>query len=189
MTPFMLFLRRHLDRLRPHLTRRVEMRVALHRHPGIPGVVQAAEDMLNAVPGIELVDLKQPAVGMMANYFRALPAYRRELHGNELAAAEQAGVDALVAVYHADHRELCAHERDYPFRVMNLLEIVGESMGLHHDDHFKRLKMMQDADAIMADCRDLIAEHGLDAATTRAAIQSMLDEQPLPLRGAGARPI
>ena len=43
--------------------------------------------------------------------------------------------------------------------------------------------MMQDADAIMADCRDLIAEHGLDAAGTRAAIQSMLDEQPLPLRG------
>ena len=66
---------------------------------------------------------------------------------------------------------------------MNLLEIVGESMGLHHDDHFKRLKMMQDADAIMADCRDLIAEHGLDAAATRAAIQAMLDEQPLPLRG------
>jgi hypothetical protein len=79
---------------------------------------------------------------------------------------------------------LCAHERDYPFRIMNLLEIVGESMGIHHDDAFKRLKMMQDADAIMADCRDLIAAHGLDAATTRAAVQAMLDEQPLPLRGA-----
>ncbi len=183
MTPFMLFLRRHLDALRPHLTRRVEMRVALHRHPGIPGVVQAAEDMLNAVPGIELVDLQQPAVGMMSNYFRALPAYRRELQRNELDACERAGVDALVAIYHADHRELCAHERDYPFRIVNLLEIVGESMGLHHDDAFKRLKMMQDADAIAADCRDLIAQHGLDPETTRAAIQAMLDEQPLPLRG------
>ncbi len=186
MTPFMLFLRAHLDRLRPHLKQPVPMRVALHRHPGIKGVVEAAEDILHAVPGIELVDLKQPAVGLMANYFRALPAYRRELQGNELAAAEKAGVDALVAVYHADHRELCAHERDYPFRIMNLLEIVGASMGLHHDDHFKRLKMMQDADAIMADCRDLIAKHGLDAVTTRAAVQAMLDEQPLPLRGSSA---
>src|SRR5215813_6826784 len=169
MTPFMLFLRRYLDRLRPHLQKRVDMRVALHRHPGIPGVVQAAEDMLQAVPGIELVDLNQPAVGMMANYFRALPAYRRELHKNELDAAEQAGVDALVAVYHADHRELCAHERDYPFRIMNLLEIVGASMGIHHEDEFKRLKLMQDADAIMADCQDLIIAHGLDRAATRAA--------------------
>ena len=183
MTPFMLFLRRHLDHLRPHLKNRVEMRIALHRHPGLKGVVPAAEDILQAVPGVELVDLKQPAVGMMSNYFRALPAYRRELQKNELDAAEQAGVDALVAVYHADHRELCAHERDYPFRILNLLEIVGESMGLHHDDQFKRLKIMQDVDAIVADCQDLIAQHGLDAETTRAAIKAMIDEQPLLLRG------
>jgi hypothetical protein len=120
----------------------------------------------------------------MSNYFRALPAYRRELQKNELAAAEAAEVDALVAVYHADHRELCAHERDYPFRIMNVLEIVGESMGLRHEDQFKRLKMMQDVDAIMADCGDLVARHGLDAEITRQAIQAMTEEQPLSLRGA-----
>ena len=117
----------------------------------------------------------------MSNYFRALPAYRRELQRNELEAAQAAGVDALVAVYHADHRELCAHERDYPFRIMNVLEIVGQSMGLQHADTFKRLKKLQDVDAIAADCRDLADQHGLDAATTRLAIQAMLDEQPLPL--------
>jgi heterodisulfide reductase subunit D len=183
MTPFMLFLRSHLDRLRPLLRERVPMRIALHRHPGIHGVVEAAEDILRAVPGVELVDLKQPAVGLMANYFRALPAYRRELQKNELDAAEAAGVDALVAVYHADHRELCAHERDYPFRIMNLLEIVGASMGLSRDDTFKRLKIMQDADLIASECEDLITRHGLDPATTRQAIQAMLEEQPLPLRG------
>jgi heterodisulfide reductase subunit D len=185
MTPFMLFLRAHLDRLRPHLRDRVEMRVALHRHPGIAGVVEAAEDILRAVPGVELVDLGQPAVGLMSNYFRALPAYRRELQRNELDAAEATRIDALVAVYHADHRELCAHERDRPFRIMNMLEIVGESMGLRHDDRFKRLKMLQDIDAIAADCGDLIARHGLDIESTRAAIAAMLEEQPLPLRGSG----
>jgi Fe-S oxidoreductase len=183
MTPFMLFLREHLERLRPFLRARVAMRVALHRHPGIPGVVEAAQDLLGAVPGVELVDLLQPAVGLMSNYFRALPAYRRELQRNELDAAAAAGVDALVAVYHADHRELCAHERDYPFRIMNVLEIVGQSMGLDHADEFKRLKKLQDVDAIADDCRDLAAQHGLDPATTRLAIQAMLDEQPLPLRG------
>ena len=186
MTPFLLFLRAHLDRLRPHLRNRLEMRVALHRHPGIAGVVEAAEDILRAVPGVELVDLGQPAVGLMSNYFRALPAYRRELQRNELDAAEEARVGALVAVYHADQRVLCAHERDRPFRIMNMLEIVGESMGLRHDDRFKRLKMLQDIDAIAADCGDLIARHGLDIESTRAAIAAMLEEQPLPLRG-GAR--
>ena len=185
MTPFMLFLRAKLDRLRPLLCQRVDMRVALHRHPGVKGVVEAAEDILRAVPGIELIDLKQPAVGLMSNYFRALPAYRRELQKNELDAAERAQVDALLAVYHADHRELCAHERDYPFRIMNVLEIVGASMGLERDDCFKRLKKLQDVDAILADCQDLIARHGLHIETTRQAIQAMLDEQPLPLRAGG----
>ena len=98
-------------------------------------------------------------------------------------AAEAAGIDALVAIYHSDHRELCAHERDWPFRILNMYEIVGASMGLHQDDHFKRLKMMQDADAILADCQDLVRKHGLDMAATRHAIVAMLEEQPLPLRG------
>ena len=183
MTPFMLFLRSHLEALRPLLRERVAMRVALHRHPGVGGVVAAAEDILRAVPGVELVDLDQPAVGLMSNYFRALPAYRRELQQRELAAAEAAGIDALVAVYHADHRELCAHERDCPFRILNMLEIVGASMGLHHADEFKRLKLLQDVDRIAEECRELAQQHGLDPQATRLAIRAMLDEQPLPLRG------
>ena len=183
MTPFTLFIRKNLDRLRPLLRERVPMRIALHRHPGIHGVVEAAADILRAVPGIEIFDLHQPAVGLQANSIRVLPAYRRQLHEQELQAAASAGVDALVAVYHSDHRELCAHERDWPFRIMNMYEIIGLSMGLHRDDHYKRLKMMQDADAILADCRDLVEAHGLDAEATRAAIVAMLDEQPAPLRG------
>jgi len=183
MTPFMLFLHANLDRLRPFLRTRLPMRVALHRHPGIAGVVEAAQDILEAVPGIALVDLAQPAVGLMSNYFRALPAYRRELQQNELNAAETAGLDSLVAVYHGDHRELCAHERDYPFRIVNILEIVGASMGLHHEDAFKRLKKLQDIDEIADECRDLAEHHRLDSASTRLAIQAMLEEQPLPLRG------
>jgi heterodisulfide reductase subunit D len=181
MTPFMLYLRGRLDQLRPHLKTRVPMRVALHKHPGIHGVVEAAEDVLRAVPGVELVDLKQPAIGAMANYFRALPALRRELQQKELDAAEAAGVDALVAVYHADHRELCAHEAARPFRIMNMLEIVGASMGLSRKDHFKRLKIMNDVEAIAADCQDLMTRHGLDPKTTRQAIAAMLEEQPLPV--------
>ncbi len=184
MTPFTLFVHKHLDRLRPLLRQPVPMRIALHKHPGVRGVVAAAEDILRAVPGVELVDLAQPAVGLQANDLKPLPAHRRVLQEAELKAAEAAGIDALVALYHSDHRELCAHERDFPFQILNLYEVVGLSMGLYYEDSFKRLKMMQDADLILADCEDLVARHGLDRETTRAAIQTMLDEQPAPLRGA-----
>ena len=114
----------------------------------------------------------------------ALPDYKRGLQLAELEAAEAAGVDALVAIYHVDHRELCAHERDWPFRIINILDIVGASMGLHHDDHFKRLKIMQDADAIVADCKDMIDAYRIDPAMARdVVIKAMLNEQPLPLVG------
>jgi heterodisulfide reductase subunit D len=183
MTPFTLFVHKNLDRLRPLLCQPVPMRIALHKHPGVRGVVAAAEDILRSIPGVELVDLQQPAVGLQANDLKPLPAHRRALQEAELKAAEAAGIDALVALYHSDHRELCAHERDFPFQILNLYEIVGLSMGLYYEDSFKRLKLMQDADAILADCEDLVERHGLDRAATRAAIQTMLDEQPAPLRG------
>ena len=184
MTPFMLFLATRFEDLRPLLRRPVSLKVALHKHPGIKGVVEAGLELLRMIPGIEIVDLHQPAVGLMSNFLNALPDYKRGLHLAELEAAEAAHVDALVAIYHPDHRDLCAHERDWPFKIVNILDIVGESMGLHHDDHFKRLKIMQDADTIIADCREMVAAHGLDPVLAReVVVKAMLSEQPLPLRG------
>jgi hypothetical protein len=188
MTPFMRFLDARLEQLRPLLRHRVDMRVALHRHPGIAGAMAAAARILAAVPGVELIDLHQPAVGLMSNALRVLPDYKRELQRRELEAARDAGIDALAAVYHADHRELCAHERDWPFQIVNVLEIVGASMGISHADHFKRLKIMQDADAIVADCSDLMKQHGVSPETARAVVaEAMLAEQPLPLIGGRAQ--
>jgi hypothetical protein len=156
----------------------------MHKHPGVKGVVEAGTELLRMVPGIEIVDLHQPAVGLMSNSLNALPDYKRGLQLAELEAAEAAGVDALVAIYHVDHRELCAHERDWPFRIINILDIVGASMGLHHDDHFKRLKIMQDADAIVADCKDMIDAYRIDPVMARSVVvKAMLNEQPLPLVG------
>jgi heterodisulfide reductase subunit D len=184
MTPFMRFLGERVEALRPMLRQRVPMRVALHRHPGLASVVEAAERLLGAVPGLELVDLGVPAVGLMSNALRTLPEYKKKLQLQELEAARDAGIDALVAVYHVDHRELCAHERDWPFQVLNILEVLGSSMGIAHQDHYKRLKLLQDADLIMAECRDRLVARGIGEQAARASIQAMLDDQPLPLQGA-----
>jgi Fe-S oxidoreductase len=183
MTPFLLFLRSKLDRLHPLLRKPMPVKIALHRHTGVAGVMEAAAEILSVVPGVEMVDLGRPSPGLMSNYLRALPEYKRELQLKELEAARDAGVDVLATVYHADHRELCAHERDWPFQILNILEVIGAAMGLRREDHYKRLKLKQDVDAILADCADLIAQHDLDLPTARLAVQSMLDDQPLPLAG------
>jgi Fe-S oxidoreductase len=184
LTPFILFLRSRLADLMPRLTHTVPMRVALHRHPGVAGVMEAAAELVGAVPGVELLDLGVPAAGLQSVSLSALPAYKRQLQLAELEAAADAGVDAIVAVYHSDHRELCAHERDWPFRILNILEIVGNGMGLHQPDRFKQLKIMQDADLIVSECRSLIEQHALDPNKAReVVVKAMLGDQPLPLRG------
>ena len=68
-----------------------------------------------------------------------------------------------------------------------MLEIVGESMGIHQDDHYKSLKIKQDVDAIITDASDLMKRHGVDLDTARKVIvNTMLADQPLPLQGAQA---
>ncbi len=187
LDPFVTYLAQHIDRLRPLLRHRVEKRVALHEHPGVAGVSAAALNLLGAIPGLELVDLEQPSVGWMCNTLQPLPEYKRGLHHGLLETAAAAGVTTLAGVYHACHRELCSHQTEWPFEVVNFLELIGESMGIHHADHFKRLKTMQNVDAILADVADLVEAHGLKLDEVRSVIvRDLLGEQPLPLRGASA---
>jgi heterodisulfide reductase subunit D len=149
-----LYIADRLDRLTPHFVRRVDRRVALHEHPGAAGVTEGVLRILRAIPGLEVLDLEQPRVGYMCNSLAPVAAYKRDLHARELAAAAAAGVDSLVGVYHACHRELCAHEATLPFRIVNFLELAGEAMGIERPDLFKQWKMMQDVDRVLADLGD-----------------------------------
>ena len=62
MTPFMRFLGDRIEQLRPMLREPVRMRVALHRHPGLAGVVDNGRDqilrdaLLGAAPKLQGVD-------------------------------------------------------------------------------------------------------------------------------------
>jgi len=60
-------------------------------------------------------------------------------------------------------------------------------MGLDQHDRFKELKIMQDADLIVSECRSLIEQHALDPGKAReVVVKAMLGDQPLPLKGTAA---
>lgn len=171
-----------IAQLRPHFVHPVKKRIALHEHPGVAGVTEGAIKILTAIPGIELVDLEQPRVGYMCNSLAPVAAYKRALHARELEAAAEAGVDCLVGIYHACHRELCAHEATSPFKVVNFLELIGEAMGIEKPDLYKQWKMMQDVDRVVAEVVAQLDDAHLDIETVREVlIAHMLGEQPLPL--------
>jgi len=182
MTMFPVYLARRLDALRPHLRKRVDKRVALHEHPGTAGVTEAVVELLSAVPGVEVVDLKLPRIGYTLNSLAAVPRAQQKMLATEFAAAEAAGVTTLAGIYHSDHRELAAHDGQWPFEILNYMEIIGASMGCSREDVFKRLKAMQDVDAILADSAEMIRLHGMDAQEVReVVIADMLNDQMLPI--------
>jgi hypothetical protein len=55
-------------------------------------------------------------------------------------------------------------------------------MGLHREDLFKRYKLMQDVDAILAASQDMIETNNLDPEDVREVVlKDMLGEQLLPI--------
>jgi hypothetical protein len=79
-------------------------------------------------------------------------------------------VTTLATVYHACHRELCDAGQGRSFEIVNFMEILGEGLGLHAEDLYKRLKLIGDIDAIIVETSPLIAEHDLDLDTVRDAL-------------------
>lgn len=182
MTMFAVYLARRIDELRPMMTSPVPKKVALHEHPGAEGVASAVKELLSLIPELEVVDLEMPQVGYMLTSLASVPDFRKQLIATELAEAEKAGVTTLAGIYHSDHRELSSHENQWSFEVVNFMELIGAGMGLHREDIFKRLKLMQDVDAIIADTKDMIELHKLNPEEVRDVIlRDILEDQMLPI--------
>jgi heterodisulfide reductase subunit D len=159
-----------LDDLRPLFAHRVEKRVALQERSAVPGAMVAVKQVLRAIPGLEVVELDVPVLSTQASHLSVLPQFKAELREREFAAAAAAGVTTFASIFHACHRELIAYQAQVSFELVNFMELIGEAMGLHIPDLYKRLKLMGDIDQIVADTSDMIAAHGLDLDTVRNEI-------------------
>lgn len=174
MAPVLTFLAERAEALRPLMVHPVRRRVAIHERPALPRVMDAVRTLLGLVPGLEIVDVPVPRLGIMAIHVVGLPEHKQALLEQEFATAKALGADTLASIFHACHREVCTRG-DASFEVLNFLELIGESMGLGHEDRYRRLKLLDDVDAIIAETAPLIAAHGLDLETVR---ETLLAEFP-----------
>ena len=182
MNMFPVYLARQLDALRPLMQTPVPKKVALMEFPGARGVTEAVTSLLQSIPELELVDLGLERAGYQFSSLSTLPGYGQKTLTDLFNAAENAGVDMLCSVFHADHRELVSHDAAWPFEIVNYMDVVGAGMGLHREDIFKRLKLMQDVDAVIAAQAATLEDHGLSLEQARDAVLAyMLNEQTLPI--------
>jgi Fe-S oxidoreductase len=168
LNPFFVFLADRIDDLTALMTNRVEQRVALHERPVFPQTMEAVRKIARAIPGLELVELDVPRVGVQAN--TVLPKLKKELLDREFHAAFDAGVTTLATIYHADHREICDAATGRSFEIVNFMELLGEALGIDSDDAYKRLKQLRDIDDIIVETAPLIEANRLDLETVRDAL-------------------
>jgi heterodisulfide reductase subunit D len=167
MNPIAEFFAERLDDLRLLFVHPVRKRVALQERSALPNVMAAVKRVLGAIPGLELVELDVPVLSTQASHLSVLPEFKAELRQREFAAAAAAGVTSFASIFHACHRELIAYQPEVSFELINFMELIGASMGIHIPDLYKRLRLIGDIDAMIADSAELIAVHGLDLDTVR----------------------
>lgn len=161
----------HLDRF---TFKPLPMRVALHAHTGTPQQDQdaaATRTLLEAIPGVEVIDLPpaselgfhcaDPKIAQLP------PGQFGQILNNSVAVALDRGVETLVTIYHACHRELVPAEADDDviggsIRVENYVTLLARALGLpEHPDRFKQFARLGDPEAIMSELAPRIAEMGL----------------------------
>jgi Fe-S oxidoreductase len=168
LNPFFVFLADRADDLAALMTNRVERRVSLHERPVFPQTMEAVRKIAGIIPGLELVELDVPRVGVQAN--TVLPKYKKELLDREFQAAFDAGVTVLATIYHADHREICDAATGRSFSILNFMELLGQALGIDSDDGYKRLKQLREIDDIIVETAPLIEANRLDLETVRDAL-------------------
>ena len=182
MSPLAEFLAERLDDLQKRFVHRVDKRVALQERAALPAAMVAVKRVLRALPGLELVELDVPIVSTQASHLSVLPEFKAELRERELRAAAEAGVTTFASIFHNCHRDLVQYQPEVSFELVNFMELIGEAMGIRIPDLYKRMRLMGDVDAIVADSADLIAEHGLDLDEVRDVIVTEVFGGKVPAR-------
>jgi Fe-S oxidoreductase len=187
IAPIAEFFAERLDDLRPLFVHAVPKRVALQERSALPGVMIAVKQVLGAIPGLEVVELDVPVVSTQASHLSVLPQFKAELRQREFAAAAEAGVTTFASIFHGCHRELVKFQPEVEFELLNFMELIGEAMGIHIPDLYKRLSLIGDVDAIVADTADLIAANRLDLDTVRDVLAQDIYGGGRSVPGPGAR--
>ncbi len=162
----------HLDRFEfTPLPRPI--RVALHAHTGTPQQdldARSTRRLLEAIPGVEVVEL--PAVVELGFHcadpkIAQLPEGRfGQTLADSVEAARSLGVETLVTIYHACHRELVPADSPEEviggIRVENYVTLLARALGLpEHQDRFKHFAQLGSTAAIMAELEPRIEQLGV----------------------------
>ncbi len=159
-------------------TREVDARVALHSHA--QGEARRREGLagrrlLEAVPGLSYV-----AVEPEARFGRSCTqAVQVELGlevwtglvRDEIDRARAGGAAILATIYHGCQRLLCGFEAERPIAIEHYLSVFARGLGIEFEDRFKKFRLWQDPERILAETAVCQKANTVDPARARAFVE------------------
>ena len=166
-----------LDSIAPRL-KPIKRRVALHSHDGGLSIGKSVEKILDAIPGLELVEFEEHehwAYNCGPGALNNVESMRRDAHMQTLKSAVAAGADTVATLYHTCHRDLCVFEKQFPVEVLNWTQIVSESLSLpEHPDLYKSMKLQDEVAVAIDDASEFIKMNNLDVEALKSALPEMM---------------
>ena len=166
-------------------TQRVDASVALHSHNASEPRRReglAGRRLLEAVPGLRYVEIEPgprfgrsctPAVQQQLG----LDAWNR-MAREEIDRALVAGAGTLATIYHGCQRYLCVFEPEHPMAIEHYLTVFGRGLGLEFEDKFKKYRLWQDPERVLAETTPCQRANHVDAERARTVVEEHFG--PLP---------
>jgi len=167
------------------LTYPVNASVALHYHSASEPRRReglAGERLLEAVPGLRYVAIEPdarfgqsctPAVQQQVG----LEAWNRMVR-DEIDRAGAAGADILATIYHGCQRYLCVFEPERPIAIEHYLSVFARGLGIEFEDKFKKYRLWQDPERVLAETTPCQQANHVDAASARVVVEEAFGALP-----------
>ncbi len=159
-------------------SRDVPARVALHSHAQSEarrreGV--AARRLLEAVPGLRYVEIEPDTrFGRICTQAVQQQVGLATWNGmvlDEIDRARAAGADTFATIYHGCQRLICAFETERPIAIEHYLSVFARGLGIEFEDKFKKYRLWQDPERILAETTPCQQANNVDPARARALVE------------------
>ncbi len=153
------FLLENVDKI--PLKNAVDRRVAVHDscHSARLGAVDAPRRLLEAVPGIKLVEMAHHGADALCcgGYTNSVrPDISEAVRRAPMNEAEAAGAEVMATMCAGCHESFAPLEAGYPFEVRSFISLLAESVGVQREDRLKKYMRLANVPGIMAEARQFL---------------------------------
>ena len=168
-------------------THRVDARVALHSHVQSEprrreGV--AARRLLEAVPGLSYVPIEpEPRFGRICTAAVQSQLGQDVWDGlirGEITRAATGGAEILATIYHGCQRLICGFEAEGAIQVEHYLSVFARGLGIDFEDRYKKFRLWQDPDRVLAEMTPCQEANRVDPAQARELVERTFGRYAVP---------